>query len=516
MELTYEEQVEFQNLKEYYGKLEPFLKENKKLSYMELDYAIVHTITLFTVDPDFSFENLEEEIDVILKTLPAIKQIFAKPFIHLKEQNVILPTESVRIINNNTIQHISSHSELWADVKPDEIKPNKLLTRTYEDNYGIYENLIFCKTIDEILAYSRYNLRVLKELIYTNQTIEINLLERVNHLNYFLALGKLHTGYSRHFDSYYGVSMRCLNKLQFLMNSIVPRLKRPVYKNNKIRPKNLKTHKTNILSMQRDYHQIYKLSKFFSSHHIGTNKEIEEIDLKCLQKDYFSFCQFLTLFSIGHFNFVCEKEKPITFARMSVNFQFKSWNLKLSNLKAKEQPVLSLQIEKDCTYKILLVPTIEKNSEEILASVKEELEAEEYIICSPFEDLENTSEISMTSLESFRRIQQILLRGMIYADEKRQDCPFCNQKLSVNSELSLPNRTAYECASCRTIIEYGYCPTAKKTYHYTKMAGLTKSRIEGDPWLVKRKLEAQQYFRNITKINDDMEIICPYCNKVHS
>ncbi|MDE7095812.1 MAG: hypothetical protein K2O23_04915, partial [Anaeroplasmataceae bacterium] len=134
MDLTYEEQAELHKLVKYYDKLKAFMKTHKKLSYVELDYAVVHDLTLFTIDSDFNFDSLEQDINKIVKTIPAIKQIFAKPFIHLKDQNVILPTESVRIINNNTIQHISSHSELWSDIENGEIKPVKLLTRTYEDN----------------------------------------------------------------------------------------------------------------------------------------------------------------------------------------------------------------------------------------------------------------------------------------------------------------------------------------------------------------------------------------------
>ncbi|MCM1130324.1 MAG: hypothetical protein NC087_02565 [Anaeroplasma bactoclasticum] len=515
MDFSYEEQAEFSKLSEYYAKLEQFLKNNKKLTYMELDYAVVHDLTLFTVEPDFSFEALEEDINNIIKTIPAMKQIFAKPFIHLKEQNVILPTESVRIINNNTIQHISSHSELWSDVTKDEIKPIKLLTRTYEDNYGIYENLIFCKTVDEVLAFARNNLRILQELIYTNQTIEINLLERLNHLNYFLALGKLHTGYSRNFDSYYGVSMRCLNKLQFIMNTLVPRLKRPVYKNNKARPKNLKTRKTNILSMHRDYHQIYKLSKYFSLRHIGGVEEFEEVNLNALQKNYYHFCVILTIFSIGHFNFDCDKDKAILFSRLNMSFQFKAWKLNLKGIQTKKYSILSISFKKDTTYTILLIPTIFKDNEALIKTIMEEQIADEYICCNPF-DFASSLEISMTSLESFRRIEQFLLKGMIYSDNKREDCPFCNHQLILNEESSMTNRPIYECLSCRTIIEYGYCSNSKKTYSYTKIAGLTKSRVEGDPWLRKRKLEAQMCFRNITKINEEMEIVCPYCNVVHS
>ncbi|MDE6660932.1 MAG: hypothetical protein K2J93_03800 [Anaeroplasmataceae bacterium] len=515
MDLTYEEQAELHKLVKYYDKLQAFMKTHKKLSYVEFDYAVVHDLTLFTIDSDFNFDSLEQDINKIVKTIPAIKQIFAKPFIHLKDQNVILPTESVRIINNNTIQHISSHSELWSDIQDGEIKPVKLLTRTYEDNYGIYENLFFCKTIDDILSFTRSNLRILKELIYTNQTIEINLLERVNHLNYFLALGKLHTGYSRNFDSYYGESIECLNKLQYILNTIVPRLKRPVYKQNKVKPKYLKAHKSNILAMHKDYHQVYKLSKYFSLHQIGNEKELEEVDVKELQKNYFHFCMLLAIFSIGHFNFTCDSEKQISFSKLSMSFQFKEWNLKLTTKKIAELQTLQLNIEKDKKYRIIIIPTLDKNSEEILKKVQEKENAEEYIIFSPYEEIKNTTEISMTSIESFRRIQQILLRGMLYADNKREDCPFCSHKLVLNTEKQEVSRTVYECSSCRTVLEVAHCPEQNKTYLYTQIAGLNKVRIEGDPWLVKRKQEAQMYFRNITQINEDMEILCPYCNKVH-
>lgn len=516
MDLTFEEQSELYKLTENYKTLEPFMKKYKRLSYVELDYLTVHELTLFTVEPDFSFDALEEELNVILNALPAIKRIFAQPCIHLKEQNVILPTESVRIINNNTIQHIASHSELWSDVKKDDIKPTKLLTKTYEDNYGIYENLVFCNTVDEILSYVRYNLRILKELIYTNQTIEINLLERVNHLNYFLALGKLHTGYSRNFDSYYGVSVRCLNKLQFILSSIVPRLKRPVYKNNKKRPANLKVHKTNILSMHREYHQIYKLSKYLTAHNISISREITEADITNLQTDYFFYCELLSLFAVTHFNFSYSEMYLISFARLNVTFHFKGWQLILKKCKYGNTDILSVCIEKENKYNIVIIPSAAKDNAELLATIQKTVQADEYIIFTPYEE-HGADEvlISITSVESFRRIQQIILRGMVYADASRKDCPFCNNKLTLDAERSAVDRPVYKCASCRTEIHTGYCPSSAKTFFFTKITGLTNRITLGDEWLMDRKKEAQMYFRNITAINGDGEIICPHCNKVH-
>ncbi len=514
MDLTYDEQLEYAKLKDYYDKLLDFMNNNKKLNYIEFDYKIVHELTLFTIDPDFSFTILEDEINKIFKVLPDIKHIFSKPFIHLKEQNIILPTEAVRIIDNNTLQHISSHSELWSDIDEYGIKPSKLLTRTYEDNYGIYENIVFGKTIDETIALCKSRLRILQELIYTNQTIEINLLERGNHLNYFLALGKLHTGYSRHFDSYYGQALQCLNRIQFLLDTIISRLKRPVYRLNKKKPKNLKIHKTNILSMHKNYHQIYKLAKYYSTHHFDNEKLINEEDIELLKINYFNYVLLLMIFSIGHFNFDCDKNKTINFSKLNMEFIYKNWKLVLKKEKTFNEDILSIIIEKDITYKMAIIPSIFKNNDELLANIKKNYLADEYIICSPYDGLEYIN-ISMTSIESFRRIQQLILKGMIFSDVERRDCPFCSHNLVINLEKSKPNKPVYECNSCRTIIEYGYCDKYKKTYSYTKILGLDNVDLSGEQWLYKRKKEAAMFFRNITKITDDLEIICPFCNNIH-
>lgn len=517
MDLTYDKLATLNKLAANYAALEPFAQKYNKLSYMQLDYAVVHEIPLFTLEPNFSFQALEDRLDVILSALPAIKRIFAQPFIHLKEQDIILPTEAVRIVNNNTIQHISSHSELWTDVTRAEIKPRKLLTRTYEDNYGIYENLVFCDVIDDIMAYVRSNLRFIKELIYTNQTIEINLLERVNHLNYFLALGKLHTGYSRNFDSYYGVSVRCLNKLQFISNTIVPRLKRPVYKNNKIRSSKTKLRKTNILSMHKEYHQIYRLAKMFGNNDVTNKKTLTPVDVDKLQKNYFYFVELLCVFAAGHFNFECDENSPLDFSRLTASFTFKNWQLNIKKVKLSKCYALTIDVCKDVKYKAALIPSVQEDNTELLELVKAELPADEYVICSPYEDAEEKhATIDISNIESFRRLQQIILRAMVYSDTVRDECPFCSNKLRFNEEKSTPNRPVYECYSCRTEIGDDYCPDTKKNYPYTKIANFKRSFVSfDDDWLSKRKREAQMYFRNITDVDDDIDIVCPHCGKVH-
>ncbi|MDE7406518.1 MAG: hypothetical protein K2M89_06575 [Clostridiales bacterium] len=517
MDLPYEQQIQLAKLADDYKGIAAFRRAKRKLNYMQFDYSVVNDLTLFMIEPDFSFEALEQRIDVILGALPAIKRIFAQPFIHLKQRNVILPVESVRTVNNDTLNHIATHSELWADVKDGDIKPDKLLTITYEDNYGIYENLVFCKQVDNILSFARSNIRFLKEMIYTTQTIEFNLLERVNHLNYFLALGKIHIGYSQNYAEHYGTAVRCLNKLQFIYNTIVPRLKRPVYKNNKNRHSNVKIHKTNILSMHKEYHRIYKLALYFAHNSPEPTVSITNKDLVELLKNYYYFCQALCIFAVGHFNFVCNVIRAFDMSLFSLDFAFKKWSLKMERITVEDWRALAITVKKNKSYKVVLIPSLFNTNEELVQKIKNGVKADEYVVCTPYEDCEDALLVGITSIESFRRIQQIVLRAMIYADSDRDECPFCHSKLTVNNALSTENNPVYECASCRTQIFGAQCPETNKSYYYTKIEGQTTKQEEDDEqWLEKRKDESKMYFRNITATDRNFNPVCPHCGKVHS
>lgn len=524
MELKYDSMTleELNQLFLEYRDVLGFVQRHNEMDYVEFDYYTVNDLNLFTLQPDFDFELVEETADKIIKSLNAIKKIFSKPILHLKENYEVLPVESVRLINNATIQHIATHSELWDDIKDGSIQPLKLITRIYEDNYGIYENLVFCALVDEILSFSRKSIRFLKNLIYTNQSIQINLLERVNHLNYFLALGKLHTGYIRNFDKYYFTAKRCLNKLVFIYNSILPRLKRPIYKRNMNRLEKLKLRKTNVLSMHKDYHQVYLLLKYFSQKGIQVKNELVEDDLVHLKENYYLFCIILLIFSIGHFNF--KATDVINFSNLNTNFEFKKWKVNICSKELDQKKVILLTIKKDVTYKVVLIPSIEKNNPSVYNMMKEGFVANEYLYCTPYENDKGIGHdccVSISNVESFRRIQQVILRAMIKSDKKRVECPFCNNGLTKLVDDSKKEMIKYECGSCRTQIVDTKCSKMPIPFTFTTIANiqsrdLRKERYsKDDEWLYYRQVESQMYFRNITKINESLEIICPCCNKVH-
>ena len=250
---------------EYEG-IETFVNEYKSLNYIEFDYYTVNKVNLFSMNESFDFDMLEMTLNKIIDTLPAIKRIFAKPLIHLKDDDIVLPVESVHKIDYKTIANASCHSELWENINDDgTLKPRKLLTKMNVDNYSIYENKVFKYCIDFILSYINSNYRILREIMYNNRSLSFNLLDRLDHIDYYLALGKLHTGYIRNFEKNYSLIERNINKMQYLINVISSRLNKNVYKKNKDvkLSNNLVLRKTNILKMHKDYHQIYNLLKYF-------------------------------------------------------------------------------------------------------------------------------------------------------------------------------------------------------------------------------------------------------------
>ncbi len=288
-----------------YDSFPNFISKYKELSIIEYNYYSVNDLSLFFVHENYDFEAVGLLLEKIENALPAIKRIFAKPIIHLKEQDEVLPVENVRLINNATINHIATHSELWDDYTKNGIKPLKLLTRTYHDDYSIYENIVFAKTVDCILDFLRKNMRELKNLMNSCRIIELNLLERTNHWDYFLALGKLQIGYVRDFGKHYVEAKNIYDRMSFIYDSITARLKRNVYRLNHKKTKGLELHNSNILHMDKDYHKIYLLYKNYLRKH---NIEIENLNINKddFYYNYFSFVKILFIFSIQHFNFSCD------------------------------------------------------------------------------------------------------------------------------------------------------------------------------------------------------------------
>ena len=504
--------------KDDYTALLQFAKESGSLTYPQLDAALVRQVNLFAIKENFDFQGLETALDEILKALPAIKRIFAHPITRLRDVGEIMPVESVRVVNNRTIVHASAHSELWDNITEDGMSPRKLLTVSHEDNYSIYENVAFVRTVDIILHLVRKNIRLLRNMLYANSDLSFNLLERLNHPEYYLAIGKLHIGYVRDYDQYRPQAERCLTKLLHIESAIQARLASPIYRKCKKKSGKIDLKKTNIFRNHKDYHRIYLLLKWFADVKID---EPEEILPTTEEGGYNVFCHLLTLFAAGHFHFTFPEEQRIDLLAPGVSATFSGWRLSIDPIRCEGGQAILLSLSKDAIYKIVLLPTTHpEEGRAILQRLRLTCLANEYLLVLPEEESAEQGDLllSLFDVESFRRLQQILFRGMIYCDHTRDACPFCGRPLRYEDPEGETEH--YECGGCRTQIYSAVCPHSSEPFYYTqiqnyKPQGTPDLRTLRDPLLYGRYLEAQLYFRNITPIDEEGKMICPRCHKYH-
>lgn len=492
--------------------IESFALKHPTLTYIEFDYYVVHHMTLFSIEPDFDYERLKGIIQTIRKAMPQTKRIFSKPIIILRDSDDVLPVENARVLNQNTLLHLANHSQLVSNITDNKVRPRKLLTRIYEDDYSIYENIIFCNYIDEILYIVNSNRRFLNSLIYANDIMEFNLLEKANHLKYFLALGKLHTGYIRDFSQYLNLSRELLTDLASISRVIQPRLSKPIYQKNKRRNRELKLKKTNIFIAQKDYRHIFKTYKYLLNNPMETKVVETNTDLLWIRKNYMLFIQILSVFAAGHFNFDIDSKGKMNLTKLDVTLTFKDWKINIQN--NNDQSVL-LYFKKDTSYRLMIV---DSNYDEVeLRKDKMRRRLHDVIMVDPFdEDYQKRDHLylSISDIDSFRRLQQVILKGMIYSDTERKICPFCGGHLSKH-----PEKGYYHCSDCMIQIKQGVCEENKQAFFYTDTPHRKKQvfqfNIDNDPWYADKQVESLMFFRNITKIDSNAQIICPHCHKVH-
>jgi len=495
-----------------------FATECNNITYERFDHYTVNRVNLFAIRESFDFDALDASLDRILKDLPSLKRIFAKPIIRLKDTGDILPVESVRIVNNRTIEHASRHSEMWDNITSDGLRPKKLLTVKHEDDYAIYENLVFARVVNIILSYVSSNIRLLTNMLYTDKDMHVNLLERVNHLQYFLAVGKLHIGYVRDYDKYRPTAERCLDKLMFIERTLRARAGSPVYKKCKGYKSTLTLKKTNVFRMHKDYHRVYLLYKYFSE--IKADEIENDTALSGKSKaGYILFCSMLTIFAAGHFNFIFPQDEKMDFFALKTEARFLDWKMRIETQSLADSIVLLLTFSKDRDYRILLSPCFDADREvNVPMKIRNAIPADEYIAVSPYTSDGDAVLLSLFDIDSFRRLQQIFLRGMLCSDKARSICPFCGKPLrSVNEGAG----NAYECTSCRIRILSRTCPETGEDYTATELKNYRPSRdsfsrsLSKDRFLYDRFIESQMHYVNITKLSDGAKMICPRCKKIH-
>ena len=120
--------------------------------------------------------------------------------------------------------------------------------------------------------------------------------------------------------------------------------------------------------------------------------------------------------------------------------------------------------------------------------------------------------LSAFDVDSFCRLQQLVLRGMIYSDTSRTHCAFCGGILQKNGDV-------YECEICDAEIKECICKKHGLPFYVSGIkhrSFVVNGEREKRRFLHDRVHEALLHFRNITPITEDGSPLCPHCKKQHN
>ena len=499
-----------------YDGAERYILSNERVSWRDFDKSVLDDLRLFDTPDDNFLDSVEETLDSIIRALPHFERIFVRPIIRLKDEHRIVPIEAVKVIDNRSLTHLASRCELWEDITKNGIKPRKLMTVENVETYSIYENVVFACAVDTVLAYIKQNTLIMKDVFYGCKDIHFNLLDRTHHSSYFLAIGKLYLEYVRS-----GVSLerwaRCMDKMLHIEKTLRRRLNSPVYRQCKKSAYNIKLKKTNIFRSHKDYKEIFRIMSLFKM--LDEDDEDEGALRRLLgeKEKYKSFCRLITVFAAGHFNYSFDEGSLIELKNLKFDCSYLDWHLRVREISENGIDAIVFETEKESRY---VTTVIFGEKKEYTQSLLDEFAAthrsDELLFCntSVFGD-RTTLYLSILDVDSFRRVQQILLRGMIYSDTKKDRCAFCSGICEIKDGRHI-------CRSCQAEVYERECPTVGKRYFVSTLIrkpsglGVDKQVTERRRFLHDRYDEAQLHFRNITPIDKSGEHICPFCGTQHA
>lgn len=495
-----------------YADIERFISTHSSFTYGQLDGYVMEDITLFDVPGDEQFQDIEEELDGIIKALPSIRRIFARPLIRLRDTHETVPVEQAYVIDSYTFSHASVHSELWEDITEDGIKPRKLMAVGRTETFVLYENLVLTYVIDAVFRILVRARMLLLDALYDCTDMQFNFLDRTHHDMFFLAMGKLHMEYARAHAQPQSAYARCMEKIRFIEKSLRPRLSSALYLECKKKKGKITLKKSNAFRLHKDYREVYRLAVMLDS-----RKELlRDGDDNGLEKDegYRMFCTLISVFAASHFRFSFDSQAIIAPDELDIDCAFAGWKLNMMLVKNGNRDGILYSFKKDREYRIcMMIGNGGKVAYEEMKEIRENISADEYLFADPERYGEkDTVYLNLYNVDSFRRIQQMLLRGMIYSDTENSVCPFCGHTVEATED-------GYECPVCRARVRKLVCPDTGKEYFISDISNYSASndprKNDQDTFLHDRHTEASKHFRNITPIGPDGMLLCPHCGKIH-
>ncbi|MEY4977732.1 MAG: hypothetical protein RLZZ352_2 [Pseudomonadota bacterium] len=105
--------------------------------------------------------------DVLERVLGAghLHEISARPRMNMRYDTAVLPVSRARRLASGALERLVSRSEDWYGRTLDGVEPARVLAEVSEDEWGIYENIVFARLIDRSIQLLAQHERALVRLI---------------------------------------------------------------------------------------------------------------------------------------------------------------------------------------------------------------------------------------------------------------------------------------------------------------------------------------------------------------
>lgn len=281
-------------------------------------------LSIINPDTEIKANSLIKLID---EKLQFAFNICSRPRMHLKNEIELLDIERVKRINEQSLQHLASHSEHWKARTLSGIIPGRMNAEVFDDEYDIYENIFFRMAIEKISEFISNERQKVERALRQNESLidwesyanQFSDYKRVELMYQLLpdydseAEGAKYLEYTEVLDLLKSIEKRILGirwsgNYQKISRSKV--LSRPIIP-------------TNILNMDKNYHEIYMLWN-----HLGDNPinnvaiGIEGDVVQQAHESYFDFVAICTIYALNTLAYQIEGCQEIRY--------YKGVNLKIS------------------------------------------------------------------------------------------------------------------------------------------------------------------------------------------
>jgi hypothetical protein len=240
-------------------------------------------------------------IQTLESALFSVEKIVKNPRKFITEEELVVEVDRARRIGAKTVRHLSSNSQYIQSITPDgDVRPKKVLTSELQEDIGIYENRFVCTLINRLVNFVESRFREISEQVNTEDTSTV--------------------GIATNFD-YGGSNIECniqikvkepphdkvlLEKNSALLERIMGLRKRiRVLQNTEFmqklsaaKPVRPPIMKTNLIKMNVDYQNCYKLWLYISAYSfVGYSVQFEEKTLP-VGGDYYDDLTVLAALSV--------------------------------------------------------------------------------------------------------------------------------------------------------------------------------------------------------------------------